>query len=189
MTHLRRSAVELGDEIVEVVNLKQKIQGDTDVLEGRRTAMMEVAKMTENSMARILIADDHAMMRKGLRTVIEPHAGWEICGEATTGLEALEQTKLLQPDLLILDVSMPVLNGLEVAHRISRTLPNVKVLLFTMHNSPQFAKDVTKTGAHGYVCKSSGEELLTQAIKTVLQGESFFDNDGAQAKSLASGAF
>jgi len=138
-------------------------------------------------MTRILIADDHAMMRKGLRTAIEPHAGWEVCGEATTGLEAFEQTKLLKPDLVILDVSMPVLNGLEVAHRISRTMPGVKILLFTMHNSPQFAKDVSKTGAHGYVCKASGEELLTQAMKTVLEGKTFFDTDGLRTKSLASG--
>jgi DNA-binding NarL/FixJ family response regulator len=138
-------------------------------------------------MARILIADDHAMMRKGLRTTIEPHPGWEVCGEATDGLEAFEQTKLLKPDLVILDVSMPVLNGLEVAHRISMTMPEVKILLFTMHNSPQFAKDVTKTGAHGYVCKASGEELLTQAMEAVLEGETFFDIDGLRAKSLASG--
>ncbi len=62
-------------------------------------------------MARILIADDHSMMRKGLRTAIEPHAGWEICGEATTGQEALDQTQLLKPDLVVLDVSMPVQNG------------------------------------------------------------------------------
>jgi DNA-binding NarL/FixJ family response regulator len=138
-------------------------------------------------MARILIADDHAMMRKGLRTTIKPHPGWEVCGEATDGLEAFEQTKLLKPDLVILDVSMPVLNGLEVAHRIASTMPGVKILLFTMHNSPQFAKDVTKTGAHGYVCKASGEELLIQAIETLLEGESFFDTEGLRAKSLASG--
>jgi DNA-binding NarL/FixJ family response regulator len=138
-------------------------------------------------MARILIADDHAMMRKGLRTTIKPHPGWEVCGEATDGLEAFEQTKLLKPDLVILDVSMPVLNGLEVAHRIASIMPGVKILLFTMHNSPQFAKDVTKTGAHGYVCKASGEELLIQAIETLLEGESFFDTEGLRAKSLASG--
>ena len=138
-------------------------------------------------MARILIADDHAMLRKGLRTAIEPHHGWEVCGEATTGLEAYEQTKLLEPDLVILDVSMPILNGLEVAHRISMSMPAVKILLFTMHNSPQFAKDVSKSGAHGYVCKASGEELLTQAMETVLEGENFFDTDGLRAKSLANG--
>jgi DNA-binding NarL/FixJ family response regulator len=138
-------------------------------------------------MARILIADDHAMMRKGLRTAIEPHPGWEVCGEATTGLEAFEQAKALKPDLVILDVSMPILNGLEVAHRISMTMPGVKILLFTMHNSPQFAKDVTKSGAHGYVCKASGEELLTQAMETVLEGENFFDSDGLRAKTLANG--
>jgi two-component system nitrate/nitrite response regulator NarL len=138
-------------------------------------------------MARILIADDHAMMRKGLRTAIEPHSGWEVCGEASTGLEAFEQTKLLKPDLVILDVSMPILNGLEVAHRISMSMPEVKILLFTMHNSLQFAKDVSKSGAHGYVCKASGEELLTQAMETVLEGETFFDTDGLRTKSLANG--
>lgn len=138
-------------------------------------------------MARILIADDHAVIRKGLRTAIEPHPGWGVCFEATDGLEAFEQTKSLRPDLVILDVSMPVLNGLEVAHRISLTMPEVKILLFTMHNSPQFAKDVSKSGAHGYVCKASGEELLTQAMETVLEGETFFDTDGLRAKSLASG--
>jgi len=138
-------------------------------------------------MARILIADDHAMMRKGLRTAIEPHPGWEVCGEATTGLEAFEQTKLLKPDLVILDDSMPILNGLEVAHRISMSMPAVKILLFTMHNSPQFTKDVSKSGAHGYVCKASGEELLTQAMETVLDGENFFDTDELRAKSLANG--
>ena len=91
-------------------------------------------------MARILIADDHAVMREGLRTAIEPHPGWEVCGEATDGLAAFEQTKSLRPDLVILDVSMPVLNGLEVAHRISLTMPEVKILLFTMHNSPSLRK-------------------------------------------------
>src|SRR3981081_2661528 len=113
-------------------------------------------------MARILIADDHAMLRKGLRTAIEPHPGWEVCGEATDGQEAFEQTKLLKPDLVILDVSMPILNGLEVAHRISLTMPEVKILLFTMHNSPQFAKDVTKTGADGYVFKPLCEDVAQQ---------------------------
>src|SRR6202030_925794 len=138
-------------------------------------------------MARILIADDHAMMRKGLRTAIEPHPGWEVCGEATDGQEAFEQTKLLKPDLVILDVSMPILNGLEVAHRISMTMPEVKILLFTMHNSPQFAKDVSKSGAHGYVCKASGEELLTKRWKQCWKGKNFFDTDGLRARSLASG--
>jgi DNA-binding NarL/FixJ family response regulator len=138
-------------------------------------------------MARILIADDHAMMRKGLRTVIESHPGWEVCGESTNGLEALEQTKALGPHLVVLDISMPILNGLEVAHRISRSMPEVKILLFTMHNTAQFAKDVTKSGAQGYVCKSSGEEVLTHAMERVLQGESFFDVDGMRAKSLAGG--
>jgi two-component system, NarL family, response regulator NreC len=139
-------------------------------------------------MARILIADDHAMLRKGLRTALEPHEEWEIVGEATTGLEALEMTKSLEPDLAVLDVSMPILNGLEVAHRVSMSRPNVKLLLFTMHNSQQFSRDVQKSGAHGYVCKSSGEEVLIQAIEALLKGATYYDGDGLKAKSLASGS-
>lgn len=138
-------------------------------------------------MTRILIADDHAMLRKGLRTVLEPRTDWDIVGEATTGLEALEMTKSIEPDLVVLDVSMPILNGLEVAHRISLSRPNVKILMFTMHNSPQFARDVQKSGAHGYVCKSSGEQVLMRAIEALLNGQPYFDGDGNRAKSLASG--
>lgn len=148
---------------------------------------MMLGSQDGEEMARILIADDHAMMRRGLRTAIEPHAGWEVCGEAINGQDALEQAKTLKPDLVILDVSMPILNGLEAAHRISLVMPEVKILLFTMHDSPQFTKDVTKSGAHGYVCKASGEELLTLAIESLLGGKTFFDMVGARAKSLASG--
>ena len=138
-------------------------------------------------MVRILIADDHAMMRKGLRTAIEPHENWEICGEATNGQDALEKASALKPDLVVLDVSMPVLNGLEVAHRLAKSMPEIKILLFTMHNSPQFKKDATKSGAQGYVCKSSGEETLTLAMETLLHGERFFDADGLRAKSVSTG--
>jgi DNA-binding NarL/FixJ family response regulator len=139
-------------------------------------------------MARILIADDHAMMRKGLRAVIEAHPGWSVCAETATGIEALEQTTQEKPDMVVLDVSMPGLNGLEAAHRISKSMPQVRILLFTMHRSSQFLKDVTKAGAHGYVCKSSQEEVLTEAMETVLRGETFFSSDKARATAQGNGA-
>lgn len=138
-------------------------------------------------MARILIADDHAMMRKGLRAVIEAHAGWSVCAESCTGLEALEQTTQEKPDMVVLDVSMPGLNGLEAAQRISKSMPKVRILLFTMHRSSQFLKDVAKAGAHGYVCKSSQEEVLTEAMETVLRGETFFSSDKARANAQGNG--
>jgi DNA-binding NarL/FixJ family response regulator len=157
--------------------------------------MMLVSQPTEagqppdgGKMARILIADDHAMMRKGLRAVIEAHPGWSVCAESATGLEALEQTTQEKPDMVILDVSMPGLNGLEAAHRISKSMPQVRILLFTMHRSTQFLKDVTKAGAHGYVCKSSEEDILTEAMETVLRGETFFSSDKMRANSQGSGA-
>jgi DNA-binding NarL/FixJ family response regulator len=138
-------------------------------------------------MARILIADDHAMMRKGLRAVIEAHPGWSVCAESATGLEALEQTTQEKPDMVVLDVSMPGLNGLEAAHRISKSMPQVRILLFTMHRSSQLLKDVTKAGAHGYVCKSSQEEVLTEAMETVLRGGTFFSSDKAHATLQGNG--
>ena len=138
-------------------------------------------------MARILIADDHAMMRKGLRAVIEAHPGWSVCAESCTGLEALEQTTQEKPDMVVLDVSMPGLNGLEAAHRISKSMPKVRILLFTMHRSSQFLKDVAKAGAHGYVCKTSQEEVLTEAMETVLRGETFFSSDKARATAQGNG--
>ncbi len=134
-------------------------------------------------MARILIADDHAMMRKGLRALIEAHPGWSVCAESANGLEALQQASHEKPDMVVLDVSMPGLNGLETAQRISKTMPEVRILLFTMHRSAQFLKDVAKAGAHGYVCKSSEEEILTQAMETVLQGGTFYNGEKRPMKS------
>ena len=139
-------------------------------------------------MARILIADDHAMMRKGLRAVIEAHPGWSVCAESCTGLEALEQATQEKPDMVVLDVSMPGLNGLEAAYRISKSMPKVRILLFTMHRSSQFLKDVAKAGAHGYVCKSSEEQILTEAMETVLRGETFFSINKARATAQSNGA-
>jgi DNA-binding NarL/FixJ family response regulator len=139
-------------------------------------------------MARILIADDHAMMRKGLRAIIEAHPGWSVCAESSTGLEAVEQATQEKPDMAVLDVSMPGLNGLEAAHRISKSMPQVRILLFTMHRSSQFLKEVAKAGAHGYVCKSSEEEILTEAMETVLRGETFFSIDKVRAIAQRGGA-
>ena len=103
-------------------------------------------------MARILIADDHAMMRKGLRTAIEPHPGWEVCGEATTGLEAFEQAKLLKPDLVILDIVLPDMSGWELLRQIRET-DNCLVMLLSGRDSDIDKARGLDLGADDYLTK------------------------------------
>jgi PAS domain S-box-containing protein len=118
---------------------------------------------------RILIADDHEMLRQGLRTALQKEAGWEICGEAVNGQEAVEMASALRPDLIVMDFEMPVLNGLAAAREISRNCPQTKILIFTIHGSDQVAKDIYAAGAHACVSKDrAGRDLLLVA-KELLQ--------------------
>src|SRR6185369_13003446 len=100
---------------------------------------------------RILIADDHEMVRRGLQSVLATQPGWEVCGEAITGRDAVELAERLRPDILILDIAMPELNGLEVARRLHRSLSRCQILILTMHESEELVRDVLAAGARGYV--------------------------------------
>jgi DNA-binding NarL/FixJ family response regulator len=122
---------------------------------------------------RILIADDHSMVRQGVRTVIEQQPAWELCGEAENGRIALDLAKTLAPDVVVFDVSMPELNGMEAARILRSTTPEIKVLILTMHNSETLAHEVLQSGAHGYLLKSDAAELLPLAIETVVAGKVF----------------
>lgn len=122
---------------------------------------------------RILIADDHSMVRQGVRAVIERQPKWELCGEAENGQMALRLAQRLVPDVAVLDVTMPKLNGLDAARLLRDTTPKTKVLILTMHNSEILAQEVLQAGAHGYLLKSDAAELLPQAIETVVAGKIF----------------
>ena len=100
---------------------------------------------------RILVADDHAVVRRGVRALLEGQMDWQVCGEASTGPEAVEQTRLLDPDIVVLDLSMPELNGLDATRRILRESPRTQVLVLTMHHSEELAHQVLQAGARGYV--------------------------------------
>jgi DNA-binding NarL/FixJ family response regulator len=126
----------------------------------------DAAPVREGS-ARILIADDHEAVRRGLRSVLLG-AGWEVCGEASNGNEAIAKTIELQPDLVILDVSMPVMGGLEAAPAILKSTPQVKVIVFTMHESQQIKKEMNSLGVHGLAVKSAPLGHLLDTIKSVL---------------------
>lgn len=122
---------------------------------------------------RILIADDHSMVRQGVRAVIERQPKWELCGEADNGQTALRLAQRLIPDVAVLDMSMPELNGLDAAQLLRTTTPKTKVLILTMHNSEILAQEVFQAGAHGYLLKSDAAELLPLAIETIVAGKIF----------------
>ena len=103
---------------------------------------------------RILIADDHELIRRGVRTLLEAEPGWNVVAEASDGQEALEKAKETKPEIVVLDIGMPRLSGLEAARRLKRILPEAKVLILTMHDSERLAWEVLNAGAHGFVTKS-----------------------------------
>jgi DNA-binding NarL/FixJ family response regulator len=122
---------------------------------------------------RILVVDDHAVVRRGVRSLLESHEGWEVCGEATTGREAVEQSRQLRPDVVVMDLSLPELNGLDATRQILKDGPGIEVLVLTMHHSEELARDVLRAGARGYIMKSDADENLIAAVDTLRQHKPF----------------
>jgi DNA-binding NarL/FixJ family response regulator len=123
---------------------------------------------------RILVADDHAVVRRGVRALLENQPGLEVCCEASTGLEALEYVKKAKPNLVLLDLTMPEMNGLEAARAIHDESPETDVLILTMHFSEDVAREVLRSGARGYVLKSDADSELVAAVRHVQQHKPFF---------------
>lgn len=129
---------------------------------------------------RVLLADDHAMVRRGLRAVVEDRPGWTVCGEASTGREAVELARQLKPDVVVMDFSMPELNGLEATRQIRRELPRTQVLILTMHDTERLVRDVLAAGARGYLLKSDAADLLVTALEKLRQGKPYFTTKVAE---------
>lgn len=123
---------------------------------------------------RVLIADDHEVLRQGLKSMLQSTGEWEVCGEAANGQEAVDKTAALRPDLVILDINMPVLNGLAAVRRILLTGLPVRVLMFTVHDSEQTVREIREAGAHGYLSKGNAGQDLVKAIRKLLNGEEFY---------------
>lgn len=122
---------------------------------------------------RILIADDHDVVRQGVRAVLEAEPEWIVCGEASSGREAVAKAVELQPDVVVLDISMPELNGLEATRQIRGAVP-AKILILTVHESDQVVTEVLDAGADGYVLKSDAGRKLVEAIRALLRDQRFF---------------
>ena len=122
---------------------------------------------------RILLADDHGLMRRGTRALLEAQHGWRVVGEAANGREAVEKIKELKPNVAILDISMPDLDGVQVTRQIREAVPDTKVLVLTMHESDQMVQRTLDAGADGYILKSDLTECLATAVRAVSEGKRF----------------
>jgi DNA-binding NarL/FixJ family response regulator len=124
---------------------------------------------------RILLVDDHPIVRQGLRTLLEGRSGWEVVGEASDGIEALDKIETLQPDVVVLDITMPKMNGLEACRKIQQKqkTAGLEVLFVTQHDSPQMMREALDAGARGYVVKSNAARDLLEAVEAVSQHRVF----------------
>jgi DNA-binding NarL/FixJ family response regulator len=122
---------------------------------------------------RILIADDHQVVRSGLRTVLDAHPGFEVVGEAANGVEAVSAALATKPDVVVLDYAMPVRNGVEATREIRSRLPRTEVLIFTMHDSQEVIEDILAAGARGYLLKADANDHLIAAVQALGRHEAY----------------
>jgi len=124
-------------------------------------------------MPRVLIVDDHAFIRRGVQTILQPYPEWEFCGEASNGGDAVRLTDELSPDIILMDVTMPGLNGIEATRLIRKAHPDVKVILLTLHESSEVLRTGFRAGASGYLLKADAEEELLKALRVVVGAGSY----------------
>jgi DNA-binding NarL/FixJ family response regulator len=122
----------------------------------------------------VLLADDHMVVREGLRKLLEAESDMEVVGEAATGREAVEMAIRLNPDVVVMDIAMPLLNGLEATRQIRKAMPDAKVLILSAHSDDAYVETVTALGASGYLVKQTSSHFLSEAIREVRRGRTFF---------------
>ena len=135
---------------------------------------LTAAPPSSETTLRILIADDHVLIRQGLRLLIEEQPGWSVCGEASTGREAVALAEELRPDIVVMDMTMPELNGLEATRSIKRRLPKTEVLMFTGYESEELVRDIFDAGARSYILKTDVMDQLVSAVRALAMHKSFF---------------
>src|SRR6202043_390956 len=128
---------------------------------------------------RIVVADDHDIIRRGLKKLLTANPGWEVCAEAKTGREAVAVTEQLKPDIVVMDISMPDLNGLEAARRIKKVLPRTEIVILTLHFSDQLVREIVEAGVRAYIMKSDADKDLVTAVEALANHRSFFTSRAA----------
>ncbi|HYL86448.1 MAG TPA: response regulator transcription factor [Candidatus Angelobacter sp.] len=136
---------------------------------------------------RILVADDHHVVRAGLRALLESQNGWQVCAEASNGREAVDKAVKLKPDVAVLDIAMPLLNGVEAARQIHKLSPKTEILILTMHDSDTLVHEVMEAGATGYVLKDDADRDLISAVDALLQHQPYLSSRASDAASRAAG--
>jgi DNA-binding NarL/FixJ family response regulator len=129
---------------------------------------------------RILVADDHDVVRQGLRSLLESRSGWEVCGEASNGREAVEMSVALKPEIVIMDIAMPTMTGLEATRQILKASPKTQVIVLTMHESEELLREVLDAGARAYVLKTDKGRELISAVDAVCNHNTFFTSRVAE---------
>jgi DNA-binding NarL/FixJ family response regulator len=132
---------------------------------------------------RILIADDHHVVRTGLRALLESKTGWQVCAEAANGREAVEKAGQLKPDVAVLDIGMPLLNGVEATRQIRKLSPKTEILILTMHDSELLVQEVLGAGAHGYILKDDADRNLIAAVDALCRHKPFLSSRVSEAAS------
>jgi len=140
----------------------------------------QTALRTGLNNVRILVADDHDIIRRGLRELLLAKPGWEICGEAKTGKEAVRLAEQLKPDVMVVDISMPELNGLDAARQILKSDPNIGILILTIHFSDQLVREVIDSGARGYILKSDTDRELVSAVEALANRRTYFTREASE---------
>jgi len=136
---------------------------------------------------RILVADDHHVVRTGLRALLESKTGWQVCAEASNGREAVEKARELQPDVAVLDIGMPLLNGVEATRQIHKLSPETEVLILTMHDSELLVKEVLEAGARGYILKDDADRNLIAAVDALRRHKPYLSSRVSEAAQSAGG--
>ena len=120
-------------------------------------------------MARVLIVDDHAFIRRGVQSILHAFPEWELCGEADNGADAVRLSEALKPEVIIMDISMPGLNGIEATRTIHKNHPETKVILLTLHDNDELVRSAFRAGARGYLLKVDAEKELVQALREIVR--------------------
>jgi len=167
-----------GTRVMATLPIRKLAESESDESE---SSLSLTIRSAEDARRRILIADDHELMRRGLRGLLESHDEWAVCGEAVEGNEAVRKSTELRPDLVIMDVNLPGLSGIEAAQQIRLEREATKILFFTVHDSDEIIREIIGVGALGYVAKSRASQDLIEAVRIVLGGKTFFPNAIAAA--------
>ena len=132
--------------------------------------------VNDNQLIKVLLVDDHAVVRDGIRARLEQHPDFSVVGEAINGREAIQKVSELNPDVVLMDISMPVMNGMDAAKYLREKYPDIKVIILTMHEHKEYIQGVIRCGAQGYIVKDGSSSEMINAIKTVCNGETYYSS-------------